>query len=711
MDQALGGRMHVTWPARTVWVAAVLLCIASVVFSVIAWSEFATDDLVFNSLGIFSSLLYATIGLLITLRARNAIGWILMFAGLALAFVAFGTTYVAVGLLTSPGSLPAPREVAAVTQVLWVPTMVSLAAMVLLFPTGSLPSPRWRPVLWTAIAGAAVGFLLLVVNPGRLEPDKGITFQNPLGIQSLRGLISTTLVGVAWVTSLAVAGCIIGLVVRYRRGDAELRQQVKWLAFAAAGAGAGLLFTLGSLLACHCDNSVVANVGWLAFFLILIFGIPGAIAIAVLKYRLYDIDVIISKAVLYGVLAAILTGVYVAIVIGVGTAVGSRGNSFLTIVAAVVIALVFQPLRQVAGRFANRIVYGRRATPYEVLSHFSERMADTYAADDVLQRMTRILAEGTGASKAETWLRIGDELRPSAAWPQHDDADSPVPLEANGELPALNGATRVVPVRHHGELLGALSVVKPPNEPLSPTEDKLLNDLASQAGLVLRNVRLTAELESNLKELRASRQRLVRAQDEERHRLERNLHDGAQQQLVALSVKERLAEGLIERDPQKAKEMLAAIQADTVDAIETLRDFARGIYPPVLADKGLSAALDAQIRKTTLPVELRAGAVGRYAREVEAAVYFCCLEALQNVSKHAGARSIVVHVSSDDGRLVFSVADDGAGFEPKRSGMGSGLQGMKDRLAALGGDLEVSSEPGRGTTVSGWVPATPDRSP
>src|SRR5207247_9478557 len=136
MAQALGGRMHVTWPARTVWVAAVLLCIASVVLSVIGWSEFATDDLVFNSLGIFSSLLYATIGLLITLRARNAIGWILMFAGLALAFVAFGTTYVAVGLLPSPGSLPAPREVAAVTQVLWVPTMVSLAAMVWLFPAG-----------------------------------------------------------------------------------------------------------------------------------------------------------------------------------------------------------------------------------------------------------------------------------------------------------------------------------------------------------------------------------------------------------------------------------------------------------------------------------------------------------------------------------------------------------------------------------------------
>jgi len=338
-------------------------------------------------------------------------------------------------------------------------------------------------------------------------------------------------------------------------------------------------------------------------------------------------------------------------------------------------------------------------------------MADTYATEDVLERMTRILAEGTGATKAETWLRIGEELRPSAAWPQQDGAEAPVPLDANGELPLLDGATRAVPVRHQGELLGALTVVKPPNEPLSSTEDKLMNDLASQAGLVLRNVRLTAELESNLQELRASRQRLVRAQDEERRKLERNLHDGAQQQLVALSVKERLAEGLIERDPQKAKEMLAAIQADTVDAIETLRDFARGIYPPVLADKGLAAALDAQLRKTTVPVELRADGVGRYAREVEAAVYFCCLEALQNVSKHAGACAVVLRVSADDGRLRFSVADDGAGFESKRSAMGTGLQGMRDRLAALGGDLEVSSESGRGTTVSGWVPATPDGSP
>jgi hypothetical protein len=187
MGEALASTRRVTWPARTVWVATVLLCIASVILSVIAWNDFAPDDLVFNSLGIFSSLLYATIGLLITLRARNVIGWILMFAGLALAFVAFGTTYVAVGLLTSPGSLPAPREVAAVTQVLWVPTMVSLAVMVLLFPTGSLPSPRWRPVLWTAIAGAAVGFLLLAVNPGHSSRIRASRSRTPWASRAFGG--------------------------------------------------------------------------------------------------------------------------------------------------------------------------------------------------------------------------------------------------------------------------------------------------------------------------------------------------------------------------------------------------------------------------------------------------------------------------------------------------------------------------------------------
>jgi signal transduction histidine kinase len=316
--------------------------------------------------------------------------------------------------------------------------------------------------------------------------------------------------------------------------------------------------------------------------------------------------------------------------------------------------------------------------------------------------MARILAEGTGAIRTEVWLRVGSELRPAASWPEGASSASPVTITGDA-LPTMPSASRVAAatsvaqVRHQGVLLGALRVIKPPMEPLAATEEKLLADLASQAGLVLRNVAL-------LSDLRASRQRLVAAQDEVRRRLERNLHDGAQQQLVALAVKQRLVGELIDRNPDKAASMIAELQADTADALDTLRDLARGIYPQVLADQGLTAALEAQIRKTPVPVELRPDSIGRHDQEIEAAVYFCCLEALQNVSKYANASRAVVRLEVDGPWLTFGVQDDGAGFDPVRTRLGTGLQGMSDRLEALGGGLEIRSEPGRGTTIAGRVP-------
>jgi signal transduction histidine kinase len=257
-----------------------------------------------------------------------------------------------------------------------------------------------------------------------------------------------------------------------------------------------------------------------------------------------------------------------------------------------------------------------------------------------------------------------------------------------------------VEVRHQGELLGALSVVMPSNDPMNPAKSKLIQDLAAQAGLVLRNVRL-------IEELRASRQRIVAAQDEERRKLERNIHDGAQQQLVALSVKLALVRAMARKDVDRADAMLGELQAEAKDAMENLRDLARGIYPPLLADQGLVAALDAQARKASIPVEIRANGIGRYTQDVEAAVYFCTLEALQNVAKYAGATSVSVRLSASNGQLAFSVTDDGVGFDPEATSRGAGLTNMTDRLAALGGVVEVESEPGRGTTVTGTVPVLP----
>jgi signal transduction histidine kinase len=259
-------------------------------------------------------------------------------------------------------------------------------------------------------------------------------------------------------------------------------------------------------------------------------------------------------------------------------------------------------------------------------------------------------------------------------------------------------------VRHQGELLGALSVSKRKGESLTPIEEKLLEDLAHQAGLVLKNVGLTADLQRRLEELRASRQRLVAAQDQERRRLERNLHDGAQQNLVAIKVKLGLAEMMAAKDPQQARELIAALKADTDEALETLRDLARGIYPPLLADQGLEAALQGQARKATVPVVVEGGGVGRYSQEVEAAVYFCVLEALQNVQKYAGATSVAVRLSELEGQLLFDVQDDGSGFDRTQGVQGAGLTNMDDRLDALGGKLTITSEVGQFTRVSGSIP-------
>jgi len=215
---------------------------------------------------------------------------------------------------------------------------------------------------------------------------------------------------------------------------------------------------------------------------------------------------------------------------------------------------------------------------------------------------------------------------------------------------------------------------------------------------VLRNVRL-------IDELRSSRRRLVMAQDEERRKIERNLHDGAQQQLVALAIQLKLARSLVDRDREKAGAMLDTLQGSANDALEDLRDLARGIYPPLLADKGLPMALEAQARKAVIPVSVVGDGVGRFPADVESAVYFSCLEALQNVAKYAEATNASVVLSDGSGELRFEVRDDGHGFDPASTGYGTGLQGIADRLAALGGELAVTSAPGSGTTISGRVPA------
>lgn len=441
-------------------------------------------------------------------------------------------------------------------------------------------------------------------------------------------------------------------------------------------------------------------------FRVILFAIPIALIIGLVRYRLWNVERAIKRTLIYGAGIAAIGAAYVGAILGLGKLIGrgERVNVVLSLVVTAIFAAAFQPLRELARRLANRIVYGKRATPYEALSELSERIGETYAIDEVAPRLAEAVARGTLASTSEVWLRVGDELARVASWPERTTATATRrPVSATGDGAEL-GSTRAVPVRDRGELLGSISITKPPGEELTEIEERLLTNVASQARLMFKNARLTLELEEKIRELRASRQRIVSAQDVERRRIERNIHDGAQQHLVAISAKLRLAQSLSKSDPQRANRLLEELQTDTQQTLQAVRDLARGIYPPVLADKGLVHALEAHARRCPVPVRVGGADVGRHEPEIENAVYFCCLEAIQNSIKHAGS-PIEVKLTNDDGHLCFSVIDEGPGFELTRNKNGTGLANMSDRVQALRGNLKIISAPGAPTTVKGRIPS------
>jgi signal transduction histidine kinase len=646
-------------------------------------------------------LSFAVVGALIAFRrSDNGVGWLFCANGLLLAFFNLAGSLEAHGLVTNPGTVPGAAWFGLISDALWVPFIaMTTVFLFLLFPEG-------RPVGAGRRVAAVAGVVAVAVATvgGLLEPHiYGLPdLANPLGTR-FSGMSDGVIAPGYTVMLAALLWSVWDLLRRLRRSTGEARLQLRWFVYAAV-----------LVLVVFVPSTVVPTAGlwWQVLGSLALICLPVAVGIAILKYRLYDIDVVINKTVVYVSLAAFITLVYVAIVVVLGGLIGAADESLgLSIVATVIVAVAFQSVRERVQRVANRFVFGERATPYEVLARFSERVAGTYATEDVLPRTARVIAEGTGAERAEVWLRIGDELVEGAAWPANGEGRRAVPLAAEGTF-RLDGADRTVPIRYHDELLGAIAVAKPAGQALSPAEDKLLTDLASQAGVVLSNVRLAADLEARLEqiahqaaELRASRQRIVAAQDAERRRLERNIHDGAQQHLVALAVKLRLARGLVRTDPVHARAMLEELRGEIDLALDTLNALSLGIYPPLLEEQGIAPALAAQYLRSALPVHLDPGNLRRrYPIETEAAVYFCCLEALQNAAKYAGAGRIDVRLRERGGEIEFEIADDGAGFDVDATLKGAGLVNMNDRLSVFGGSAAVTSSPGSGTVVRGHVP-------
>ncbi|HEX9235581.1 MAG TPA: GAF domain-containing sensor histidine kinase, partial [Actinomycetota bacterium] len=317
------------------------------------------------------------------------------------------------------------------------------------------------------------------------------------------------------------------------------------------------------------------------------------------------------------------------------------------------------------------------------------------ATEELLPRMARIVAEGTGAAEVDVWLSVGSELIREASWPQSNGASPAMVATVLDGGVRVEGSDAAVPVRHHGELLGAIALKKSPGDPVKPAEHKLLEDLSSQVGLVLRNVRL-------IEELKTSRQRLVTAQDDERRRLERDLHDGAQQRIVSIALAVRMARAKVPPDKPEVGSRLDQASEQIQLALNELREFARGIHPAILTERGLMPALESLAERSTVPVTVHGDLEKRLPPPVEATAYFVVSEALANVGKYAHATAVMIRADVADGTLTIEVRDDGVGgADPSR---GSGLRGLTDRVAVVDGTLEIASPPGGGTRVTCRIP-------
>jgi signal transduction histidine kinase len=634
-------------------------------------------------------LSFAVVGALIaSRRPEHAIGWILLAEGIASAIAVLLQAYARLGASRHP-QLAGTSWVAWAFTVALDPSLLFVTLTLLLFPDGRFRSPRWRTVGIVAIGSTVAAMLLSAVADTNLS-NNFPRVHDPVQLLSRRAAIGPY--GIAQEVGLILlAAAAIGVALRLRRARGDERQQLKWFAYATVIAAVGMIVTA----------TIPLGVEPVVAFVVFAPLIPIAAGIAVLKYRLYDIDVVIGKTVVYATLAAFVTVVYVAIVVGIGTLVGDRSNAALSLVATAIVALAFQPARERVRRFANRLVYGDRATPYEVMAGFGRRVSGTMSVDDVLPEMAEAAARGVGADWARVQLLLPGGAMRELVWP-------PDATLSDGRV------SRAIEVRYQGEAIGTIAVDKPGEERLTPSEDRLLADLATQAGLAMHNVRLTEELAVRLRRLaeqsaalQVSRERLVTARDAQRRGLERDIREGPQRELTEIGRRIRSVGALVEEDRARAERELDRLGERANATLEALRDLARGIFPPLLADQGVVAALEAHVRKVGADVRVEAGpafAARRFDDDVEACVYFCCLQAIQNVIRHAGNAPAVVRLDLEGDTVGFSIEDDGPGFDVASTPHGMGLQIMQDRVDAFDGTLDVRSSPS-GTTVTGRIPS------
>lgn len=580
--------------------------------------------------------------------------------------------------------------------------------MFLALPEGRLRSRgRQRSVIAGYAIAVAVGIAMIIA-------DDGVPYE-PL----------TAL----WMAAIGFG--VYGALLRYRTLGAVDRRRVQWIGWGMSVAAEGMLVMIALRLLTDWPH----NPGAVALAMTGL--VPIAIIAGTQPKMVARVDRLLTHTVALAGLTALILAIYVVVVLGLGRTPdgGERSILLLSMVAAAIAALLYLPARHWLTERANRIVYGARVAPDETLRTFGQRLTRSIPLDELMLQLAENLRSSMVLATAEVWTGQGGRYELMAGVPHRQapavtigPKELPVVARAGVSggtwldiwvpqlvVPTGSAAMRVAPVAHSGLLLGFIVVSrKPDGEAFSETEDTVLTEIARQIGLALHNVQLDTALQASLDELRVrnqelqdSRARIVAAGDSERRKLERNLHDGAQQHLVALAVKLRLARDAVEdNDAADAIVMIDEIKGDVQTAIAELRALAHGIFPPLLVSGGLTDALPAAAGRAALPTTVDLVDVGRYGNDIEAAVYFCTLEALQNAGKHAGeGATAAVTVVEADGVLRFEIRDDGAGFDTgDGTADGHGFVNMADRLGAFGGRVDVISAPGAGTTITGTIP-------
>jgi signal transduction histidine kinase len=628
---------------------------------------------------------FAVIGALVaSRRPRNPIGWIFITVGLLYAFVALTAAIFVYGSTSSPfynwaywfGSW------------LWLPATILPSTFVLLvFPDGHLPSPRWRFMAWSAALGLVMTTLVMMFHPGPLK-SMGLE-TNPFGIPGAAPILDKLLTFGSFFLAFGVFGSLAAIFVRFRRSAGIEREQMKWLVYAV---GIYVLVVVLSSIAWFIwpdfpwmqdINIVMTDLG--------ILGIAVAAAIAILRYRLYDINLIINRTLVYSALSVGVAALYGSVVGALGIVFQARSNVFVSLLATVMAAILVTPMRDRLQRAVNRLMYGERDDPYAVLSSLSRRLENSLPPEATLPVVVENIAQALKLPYVAIALKQETDHKIEASYGLAGD-----------ELVQL-------PLIYQGKNVGQLRLsTRSPNEAFTPGEQRLLRDIARHIGVTAHTVVLTQDLRRLAEDLQRSREELVKSREEERRRLRRDLHDELGPQLASLKLNLDVARNLVSRDPRAAEALLVDLRSQSQSAIADIRRLVFDLRPPALDELGLIGAIHEYTRQIVshpgLQIRLDSPKdLPPLPAAVEVAAYRITLEALTNFVRHSQGTNCHVSLSMVDKYLQVEVCDDGLGL-PKEVQPGVGLASMRERAEELGGTCMIKALPQGGTRVLAQLP-------